>query len=334
MSMFRTTPPRTRARALALVVAATAAAVALSGCASTASSSEPVAGFVTQNQSAGVTLTLNSFTEDWAGDVMNEDAQNDVNAESAAIDTFASRQADGLIISVVSDTSSGPNLARAKEAGMKVVCIYACSADWETSGDVDAFILSDQTAMGTEAGAVAVEYIEEQGLQDKTLKFGTLTCASSEVCRQREAGFFAALDEAGISYEIVATEEVHTVDKATPAAENILGAHPDLDFFFAQHEGATQGAVKGVESSGRNVKVFGQDLTEVLANMLLEENPILLTTSGQDAVGIGVTAAQVLSDLVAAGDSTAKPELVPVAIKNYRASDPEAVQEYLDGISG
>lgn len=321
-------------RTVSLMLAGVAALATLTGCATSASAGGPVAGFVVQNQSAGITLTLNAFSEDWDGSVVNEDAQNDVNAEAAAIDTFASRGADGLLISVVSDTASNVNLSRAKEAGMQVVCMYACTNDWETSGDVRAFILSDQTAMGAEAGAVAVEYITEQGLQDKTLKFATLTCASSEVCRQRDAGFFGALDDAGIAYEVVATEEVNTVDKATPAAENMLGAHPDLDFFFAQHESATQGAVKGVESSGRDVKVFGQDITEVLAEMLLEDDPVLLTTSGQDAVGIGETAAEVLTRIVEADDPDSEPELVPVAIKNYRASEPEAVNEYLDGIAG
>lgn len=69
---------------------------------------------------------------------------------------------------------------------------------------------------------------------------------------EREAGFRAALDEAGISCEVVLHGEF-TRAWGQASAERLLAALPDVDGVFAGNDGIAVGLAAALEARGRRV---------------------------------------------------------------------------------
>lgn len=68
---------------------------------------------------------------------------------------------------------------------------------------------------------------------------------------QRQQGFLDGLEEGGVSYEIVAEQPaVYSQDRAVPATENILSAHPDVDLILGLNDSMALGALTVLKDQG------------------------------------------------------------------------------------
>jgi ABC-type sugar transport system substrate-binding protein len=286
----------------------------------------PTIGVMLLNGDTYFTNVASGVTAANPGDTIVENFDGDAAKEAQAVDNLVARGVDAIITSPLDGEASAVALQRAADAGIKIVCYNTCVNDPENGEIVSAFVLSDQAGMGTATGEFAATWIAAN-ITDP-LNIGIIHCDTYDICRERRDAFFAALDAAGVTYSIVAEDEEIVVDKAVPKAENMLTAHPEINVLWGANDGSTTGLVKAVQSSGRDVVVFGSDMTPVLAELLLEADPTLLTTTGQDGIATGEAAVGVVNSLLA-GDSV-DPFIQVVPVANYSIDDLDAVQAYLD----
>ncbi|UJQ94229.1 substrate-binding domain-containing protein [Mariluticola halotolerans] len=207
--------------------------------------------------------------------VIETNARGDVSKESSFINTLTAAGVDAIIISAVSSDGSVRAVENARERGIKVVCYNTCINEEAMKENVFAYAVGDPFKFGEMIGAHAAAYIKENNIANP--KIGVVNCEQFEVCVTRREGFEAALGAAGIEgWEIVANQEGTELDKAISTGEQILSANPEVTILFGESGGATLGAVKAVENSGKtgSVVVFGSDMTTEIAEAL-KDNTIL-----------------------------------------------------------
>lgn len=261
------------------------------------------------------------------GSVIVENSNADAGQEAKALDDLTARQVDAIVISPIDAKGSIAGIRRAARAGIPVICYNTCIDDADAKKYVKAFVLSDQAGMGRRTGAFAVRYLAKN--RNKAT-FGVVQCDSFDICRQRKQAFFKSLDDAAAKYKVVADQEAYVVDKAVPIAENMLTASPGIDVLWAANDGGTVGLVKAVQSAGKTGKVvvFGSDMTPQLGHYMLDKDPILLTTTGQDGLATGAEAVDLARKLKAGTPIGDFVQIVPVV--NYSVDDPAKIQKYLD----
>ncbi|WP_177228506.1 substrate-binding domain-containing protein [Amycolatopsis sacchari] len=264
-------------------------------------------------QGTGVTLKINT-------------SDSDVSKEASLIDTYITQHVDAILVDPISANGSVPAIRRAVNAGITVLCYDTCIEDSARQQLIKGYLTSDQEGLGRTAGEAAAKYITEK--LGGHAKIGILSCdASYAICGQRQKGFESAL--APGSYDIVAKQEGYVVDKAKPLASDMLTAHPELNLIFGQNEGSAIGAALTVKSDQRaGVHVFGIDITTVIADLMLQPDPALLFTAGQDAGKLGADAVRATVAVLNGTPPVKETQLI--AAVPYSADHPETLRAYID----
>lgn len=202
--------------------------------------------------------------------LLGNNAQGDAAKESSFMSTLVASNVDAIITSAVSATASTPAIAAASKAGIPVVCYNTCINDADAKKYVWGYVLSDPYVFGKKLGEQAGKYFTSQKI-DKP-KIAILNCDFVEVCKERKRGFKDGLAESVPGAQYVADQEGAVVDKATPVAENIITANPELDAFYAVAGGGTLAGIKAVTTRSRVGKtvVFGSDMTVDIAKALVD----------------------------------------------------------------
>jgi ABC-type sugar transport system substrate-binding protein len=247
-------------------------------------------------------------------------AENVTNLISAAV--------NGAIVGPVAPEGAEADLGRLIEAGIDTVCGDSCAVQesaeaigvtgWATSAGAD---------LGHGVGKAAADYIANE--LGGEAKIAMVVCDSlGPVCSVRHDAITEEL-AAVPNAEVVAMQDAFQTEKAQPLVVDMLTANPDVNIVITNNQGGTEGSVAAVKQLGLadSVKVFGIDMTNVAANYLLEEPPILLYTVGQDSYNMGKAAAQML---VNAWTGAENPEFkVVVPVQQFPREDVAAIEQYL-----
>jgi sugar transport system substrate-binding protein len=278
------------------------------------------AGFEGAAKRAGVKLKLQS-----------KNAASDASAENSFVNTLVSSKVDAIVVSAVSETASVPAIRQAANAGIPVVCYNTCVGKDAIQKYVFAYALGDPVKFGALLGDAAGKYFKGKGVSAP--KIAVINCEFVEVCKLRRQGFVKALQAQVPGAKIVANQRGETLDKAVPVAQNVLNAHPDIDAFYGEAGGASEGAVKAVQASGKQGKVvvFGSDMTTDLAKAL-KDNTILKADVDISGKVMGAEAFKLVQD--AKGDRKPTSKVVPVRIDLYTAPEQGAkwLQTHADGL--
>jgi ABC-type sugar transport system substrate-binding protein len=202
--------------------------------------------------------------------LLGNNAQGDAAKESSFMSTLVASKVDAIITSAVSATASVPAIAAASKAGIPVVCYNTCVNDADAKKYVWGYVLSDPYVFGKKLGEQAGKYFTSQKVANP--KIAVLNCDFVEVCKERKRGFKDGLAASVPGAQYVADQEGAVVDKATPVAENIITANPNLDAFYAVAGGGTLAGIKAVTTRDRVGKtvVFGSDMTVDIAKALVD----------------------------------------------------------------
>ncbi|MFE7392214.1 substrate-binding domain-containing protein [Streptomyces sp. NPDC057582] len=251
---------------------------------------------------------------------------NDASTEATQVQNLVQRGVSAIVMQPA--TASAGSIATMKSIGaakIPLICFGNCTDDAASKNIVKGVVQSDNTALGTGTGQEAAKYIKEK-LGGKAV-IGLLNCDSFEVCKLRKAGFKQALSAAGVRVTYAADQEGFLADKASPIATNMLSSNKSINMLWSANEGGTLGEIAAVQNSGRAIPVFGTDISDQLAQDLLNGNNILQATTGQDA---GKTAAKAYEQAVRAiaGQANA-PFSVGVPGITYTRSNPDSVNTYL-----
>lgn len=320
-----------RFQPLAGAAVAVVVALSVSACASTGSAKK------SHDYTIGVTTLfsspiINEYTDGMKAAVKGTNinlkintSDSDVAKETSIIDTYITQHVNAILIDPISASGSIPAVQRAVKAGINVVCYDTCIDEKSRPGLIKGYLTSDQTGLGKITGEAAAKYIATD-LGGKA-KIGILSCDQDyAICAHRQQGFVSALKPG--SYQIVAKQEGFVVDKAKPLAADMLTAHPEINLMFGQNEGSSIGAALAVKSANRTaVHVFGIDITSVIAGLMLQKDPALLFSTGQDAATLGGKAVEATVKVLDGGPTVEQTVIIPGI--GYSAADPKVLNDYI-----
>ena len=232
-------------------------------------------------------------------EILQANTNNDQSKETDALNTYVSQGVAGVAISPLSTQVSPAAVEDAYNNGLQV---SVCNASIEFFPFAVAAFSADNFSFCKQTGEAAVAFIQEHYGADETLKIAIVQYKAQvpEQSAERVNGFFAALDEAGIKYEIVADQDAWLQDMAVDTAGDIISANPDVDIIYAANDGGTVGTVMAVENAGKagEIFVFGTDGSEQIVSLLKNENNILQAVTAQDAYAIGYSTAEALINAI------------------------------------
>jgi ABC-type sugar transport system substrate-binding protein len=146
------------------------------------------------------------------------------------------------------------------------------------------------------AFTAAAQYAYPQGADYRPLGANEAVVLTSEEV--------AALDEAGVKYEIVADQDAWLQDTALETASAILTAHPETQVILAMNDGGTIGSTMAVMNAGLadQIMVFGHDGSDQISSMVLDDASPLKAVVAQDPYGQGYKSMTALINAIKGGD--------------------------------
>ncbi|WP_168211628.1 substrate-binding domain-containing protein [Ruania zhangjianzhongii] len=329
-----------RRRSTFLAALSTATAVTLLAAACSGATSDPTAGEETGGETTalqiGVTIhqadvyfqsiadVVASTVEADGGSMTLVNTQTDASTEATGFQNLISAQVDGIVTSPLSPEGSLASVQAAADAGIPIICYNTCLGD--ASEDVaEAFIESDQYDLGAQTGEYAAAALEEDG--ESTAVLAMLNCNRFEACQARQEGFLAALEEAGITVEIVNDQEALAADEATGIATDMLTANQDINVMWASSQSATEGMVAAVQAAGRDdLALFGTDVSPSIVNSI--KDGTLQAVTGQNSAETGELAVEYIRSAI--NGEEISPFSVEIPGVLYSADEPEALDAYLE----
>lgn len=233
--------------------------------------------------------------KDLGYEIQLTNTNNDQSKETEALNTYAAQGVVGVAISPLNTQVSPAAVEDAHSAGMEIAI---CNAARDAFPYAVASFSADNYAFCKQTGEAAVKFIQENYDADRVLKIGVVQFKTQvpEQSADRVGGFFSALDEAGVKYEIVSDQDAWLQDMAVETAGDIISANPDLDLIYAANDGGTVGSVMAVENAGKagQIYVFGTDGSEQIVSLLKADTNILQAVTAQDAFQIGYSTVEAL----------------------------------------
>lgn len=247
----------------------------------------------------GILAGLEAAVEADGGSIIPGTSDGDPAREFELVQSMIQAQVDAVLMQPAADEASLAAIKAVRDAGIVFICYGNCVGVNAEPENVDGVIMSDNTALGTGTGLVAVRYIEEKLAGQKSIDLAILNCDFASACVQRKTGFIAELESAGIEVNVVTDQEAYLIDAATPVAQNVFSANPNIDMLYAANEGGTAGAVIGL--TGTTVPIFGTDISVQIAEFILDSEGMLQVVTGQDPQGTIVGAYEMAKTLIAGG---------------------------------
>ena len=233
---------------------------------------------------------------------LTDNTNNDQAKETELINTYLAQGVKGLAISPLNGDASVAQLRAADEAGMKIALTNtnANGADFIVAG----YTSDDYTnclLVGREAAKFILEKYADETVKIAIVQFKSLLPDNSGA---RVKGYLAALDEAGVKYEIVADQDAWLQDTALETASAILTAHPETQIILAMNDGGTIGSTMAVMNAGLadQIMVFGHDGSDQISSMVLDDASPLKAVVAQDPYGQGYKSMTALINAIKGGD--------------------------------
>ena len=237
--------------------------------------------------------------DEYGYEIQMTNTNNDQTRETDALNTYLAQGVAGVAISPLNTQTSPATIADVMDAGMKVAI---CNNSIDAFPGAVASYSADNYSFCHQTGEAAVQFIQENYAADETINIGVIQFKTQipEQSADRVDGFFAALDEAGINYEIIADQDAWLQDMAVETAGDMISANPDLDIIYAANDGGTVGSVMAVENAGKagEIFVFGTDGSEQIVDLLKDDTNILQAVTAQDAYAIGYSTVEALINAI------------------------------------
>ena len=237
--------------------------------------------------------------DEYGYEIQMTNTNNDQTRETDALNTYLAQGVAGVAISPLNTQTSPATIADVMDAGMTVAI---CNNSIDAFPGAVASYSADNYSFCYQTGEAAVKFIQENYAEDETINIGVIQFKTQipEQSADRVNGFFAALDEAGVNYEIIADQDAWLQDMAVETAGDMISANPDLDIIYAANDGGTVGSVMAVENAGKagEIFVFGTDGSEQIVDLLKDDTNILQAVTAQDAFQIGYSTVEALVNAI------------------------------------
>ncbi|MBE8477282.1 sugar ABC transporter substrate-binding protein [Streptomyces justiciae] len=278
------TPRRRPAAAVSLLGAA---ALMLSGCgteddASGAADGAVTLGFVNGAATHFHTCLLKSVEQTAKAEdakLYSANSKQDAGTELSNIEDMISRNVDALIVQTVNVDALEGDIAKAKSAGIPVFLTSVATGDMS---DVLGVAKVDLKQVGAlDAGWIAKD------AAGKDVKVGIVAGAPGAASDLLVGGFKDALP--GTAKVVANQPGMFNPAKAQDVAENMIQAHPDLDYAFVANEEMAFAVRKAFDAAGaKDVKIVSVNGTE--DGVAAVKSGALSATVANSAMTIGQTA--------------------------------------------
>ncbi|GAB7201009.1 ribose ABC transporter substrate-binding protein RbsB [Dickeya oryzae] len=229
------------------------------------------------------------------------DSQNNPAKELSNVQDLTVRGTKLLLINPTDSNAVGNAVKLANQAKIPVITLDRVAA----SGEVVSHVASDNAFGGKVAGDFIAKKLGEGA---KVIQLEGL--AGTSAARERGAGFMKSAEKN--KFNMLASQPADfDRTKGLNVMQNLLTAHPDVQAVFAQNDEMALGALRALQTAGRdNVMVVGFDGTA--DGLKAVESGKMAATVAQrpDQIGvIGVeTADKVLKGEKSTGDHPCRPE--------------------------
>lgn len=225
-------------------------------------------------------------------DIYAANSEDDVEGQVSLVENAISQGYDAIGVAPISNVNLNNAVAQATAAGIYVVNIDE-AIDVENlaglGGAVQAFVTTDNVAVGNMAGEFIVEAIGGPG--QVAIIEGKAGVASGEA---RKQGAAEAFEAAGL--ELVDSQPADwDRTKAFDLAQNYLSKYADLKAIYCANDTMAMGAQEAVANSGRDVVVVGTDGNSDAIESV--EAGQLGATVKQDSAGVGAKVVELLKQL-------------------------------------
>jgi ribose transport system substrate-binding protein len=279
--------PTTRSARVCAVALAGTAALVLSGCGSAngAGSADSVSlGFVNGANTHFHTCLLKAIEETAKTDgatVYSANSKQDAGTELSNIEDMIARSVDALIVQTVNVDALEGDIAKAKAAGIP---IYLTSVATDDMSDVLGVAKVDLKKVG----ALDAGWIEKDAA-GKDVTVGIVAGAPGAASDLLVGGFTDALPDTA---KVVANQPgMFNPVKAQDVAENMIQAHPDLDYAFVANEEMAFAVRKAFDAAGaEDVRIVSVNGTE--EGVAAVKDGRLSATVANSAMTIGQTAVE------------------------------------------
>lgn len=193
---------------------------------------------------------IKSAGEALGWEVTTDDAQMDVAAQIAALETYISQGYDAIFLSSVDSASCATLVKEAVEKG-----IYVITEATIVEG-TSAHVGPDEYDMGYTMGTAVGEYCEANFTGDiKAVTFGT---TNHTYTINREKGMVEGLDEIYTKGEVIYIQDQGTIGALTTEdgmdiMEGILQSNPDINVVMGCNDDSIMGAYEAAKAAGADL---------------------------------------------------------------------------------
>jgi len=241
--------------------------------------------------------------------------------EGQLIDDYVTRGVNVLIMPPLDKQASAAGAKRAKEKGIMVVEYDTALEDKSITSHT---IGVDSFELAALVGREMRRHIDTQLGGSATVGLITLPPINAN-SKPRRDGVMSALQ--GAKIEIVAEAAGSTPEQGANGVETILQRNPNTQLIWASNAGTIAGGAVAAQRAKSTAKVYGIDMSQQLAEMLLDPNSNLMAVSDQQPYRVGYLA---VDTAVKAKRGQAQPRNVSVPAKLYTRADAQSVRDYVD----
>ncbi|MEU1049844.1 sugar ABC transporter substrate-binding protein [Streptomyces sp. NPDC005897] len=279
--------PSTRSRRAAAASLAGVAALVLSGCGAQndsggAADGSVSLGFVNGSNTHFHTCLLKAVEQEAKAQdakVYSANSKQDAGTELSNIEDMISRSVDALIVQTVNVDALEGDIAKAKSAGIPIYLTSVATSDMDD-------VLGAAVVDLKKVGALDAEWIGKDAAgEDVTV--GVVAGAPGAASDLLVGGFKDALPK---NAKVVADQPgMFNPAKAQDVAENMIQAHPGLDYAFVANEEMAFAVRKAFDAAGaKDVKIVSVNGTE--EGVAAVKDGRLSATVANSAMTIGQTA--------------------------------------------
>lgn len=188
------------------------------------------------------------------------DCEENANTQLDQIENFITAECDVILVNPVDPDAVEDVCAKAREAGIKVVC-------WDNEMEnTDVNWVIQNYDLGCVIGEQAANWINDK-FEDGKCEVAILGYPQTPILLDREEGILAKLEELAPNAEVVANQPAINPTEGLDAMETILQAHPDVKVVCCIGGGGAAGSNEAFkafygEEVPEDVGIFAADCTD------------------------------------------------------------------------
>lgn len=237
-------------------------------------------------------------------DTFSSPSEGDVQAQLTLFEDLVNRNYKGIAFAPISPVNLIQPAAKAYKKGIFLVDLdekVDMKSLHQAGGNVEAFITTDNVAVGRKAGEFIVSQLGDKGGQVAIIE-GKAGVASGEARKNGATEAFKAAK----NVQLVASQPADWDRlRALDVASNILQTNPNLAAFYCANDTMALGAMQAVQNLGKagKVMVVGTDGDPEAIKMVAAGR--MTATVAQDPAKVGATGLDQLVDAVKSGKQIA-----------------------------